>query len=496
MLGQIKSLIVALVLGGLVFVVAKPVWLKFMAQEDFRRRRGVWLFLTVCVFLSPNLWIYALIAAPTLLWAVSKDPNPAALYAALLFVAPAGGVFIPKLIELNHQVLLAICVALPALAASRGTAKPGMPRQPEDSSGALPSVLLFLFCTIQTVLFIRYESWTNVLRREISILLMIFVPFLLFRRGPRNLGGVREAVACLALSGAIMVPLAAFESVKGWQVYLEQARVWGAEVNPFSYLMRAGQLRAMVATGHSLDLGYVFAMCFCFCLYMQRVTEQKWQRVAIVASMWIGLLAAYSRGAWVTAIAMMMAYLWLGPGGGGRVVKAVSVLGLLGLAVSSTGFGQRIIDSLPFIGTVDTANTEYRQRLFTRSLELIPDHPWFGDLLVKERMQDLMQGQGIIDLVNGYLKVALLNGLVTLAVLLLFLLIVTNRTISAARRMRQSDPDSYMLGMNMAACVVGTLLFAWGAGFPNYLWLLAGLCTAYAGMTNHRQVGAGYSSKK
>src|SRR5688572_11293762 len=98
MLNHIKALVVILVLASLVFAVAKPVCLKYMAEEDFMRRRNVWLVLTICVFLSPNFWLYALVAAPLTFWAGRKDPNPAALYAVLLFAAPAASVFIPKLI--------------------------------------------------------------------------------------------------------------------------------------------------------------------------------------------------------------------------------------------------------------------------------------------------------------------------------------------------------------------------------------------------------------
>jgi hypothetical protein len=77
---NLRDLIAVLVLSSIVFKLAKPVALLFSSEQDFSRRRNLWYVLTVAAFLSPNIWLYILVAAPFLLVSGRKDSNPAALY--------------------------------------------------------------------------------------------------------------------------------------------------------------------------------------------------------------------------------------------------------------------------------------------------------------------------------------------------------------------------------------------------------------------------------
>jgi hypothetical protein len=79
MLINIKALIVVLTAAIAVFVIAKPICLRFMSEQNFARRRNIWLALTIAAFLSPNFWIFAVGALALLTWGGHKDPNPLAL---------------------------------------------------------------------------------------------------------------------------------------------------------------------------------------------------------------------------------------------------------------------------------------------------------------------------------------------------------------------------------------------------------------------------------
>ena len=76
MIFSIKAMIVVLALGVMVFRFGKPIALLFSSEPDFNRRRNVWFVLTATAFLSPNFWLFVLIAAPLLLWAGRKDRIP------------------------------------------------------------------------------------------------------------------------------------------------------------------------------------------------------------------------------------------------------------------------------------------------------------------------------------------------------------------------------------------------------------------------------------
>src|SRR5271170_2163891 len=118
MLVNLNALIVVFAIASVIFWLAKPVALQFSSDEDFSRRRNVWLTLTVVGFLSPNFWLFALVAAP-LLWRVGrKDSNPVAFYLLMLQVVPCIPVAIPLLgssglFSIDNYRLLAFCVLAP-----------------------------------------------------------------------------------------------------------------------------------------------------------------------------------------------------------------------------------------------------------------------------------------------------------------------------------------------------------------------------------------------
>src|ERR1700730_1695425 len=119
MFSSIKALIVVLTIAATIFYLAKPISLRFMSGEDFSRRRLVWFVLTAVSFVSPNIWVYVLVAVPLLVWARRNDSNPVALYLLMLHVIPPVAATIPVignhgLFSLDNYRLLALCVLLPA----------------------------------------------------------------------------------------------------------------------------------------------------------------------------------------------------------------------------------------------------------------------------------------------------------------------------------------------------------------------------------------------
>jgi hypothetical protein len=99
-------------------------------------------------------------------------------------------------------------------------------------------------------------------------------------------------------------------------------------------------------------------------------------------------------------------------------------------------------------------------------------------------MQDLRQGQGIIDIINAYVEVLLDNGFVGLSLFLAFILIAVMDAWTVSRRFRPIDVDMSLVGVVIVTCVLGTLVMLadgnLGTGPGRMFYALAAIATTYA----------------
>jgi O-antigen ligase len=487
-----KEMIVVVVIAAVMFALAKPIALRFSTEADFIRRRNVWFALTLTAFLSPSFWLYALVAVPLMAWAGRKDTNPVAFYLLLLHVIPPVPVDIPvvginELFALDNYRLLTFSMLIPVAWRIRRSKDPARIRRFEAMD-----LLLFAYGALQIALYIPPDmpghvllpdSPTNMMRRAFLFYVDVYLLYYVTSRSCTSRRAIVEAQAAFCLACVVMAVLAIFETGKHWLVYVDLAKSWSTDPTLGVYLLREGSLRAQASSGHSLALGYLLAIAFGFWLYLKSNIPARRTRIAVAILLWLGLICAYSRGPWIGAIAIYFAFAALRPRA--RLLKAASVAVILAGAITMTPIGTRVINALPFTGgTVASETFKYRERLAERSWELIKAHPYFGDQLAYTEMEDLRQGQGIIDVVNTYAGVALNKGLVGLSIFVLFILTALMKAYRASRAAMQSDADHAFLGASLVACVLGTLLMIENAslilGYDRLFWVLAGFCAAYA----------------
>ena len=482
MLTNLKALIVVLAIAMAVFIIARPICLRFMAEDDFARRRNVWFALTLTAFASPSFWLFVLLAAPVLAWGARKDTNPVAFYVIVMhLISPTVGFHIPvvgvnNLFELDLYRILSIVVLIPAAwRLMRSTDK--------SAFGKLvwTDVLILAYGVLQLVYLIPYESPTNTLRRGFLFLIDVLVVYFVVSRTCTNRRAIVDTMASFCVASAILAPLALVETLKNWLLYGSIAVEWGVSL-PWDWLFRGDRLRAQVSLGHSLALGYVLAMAFGFWLYLHSHVQSRSLAAAVAIWMWVGLLAAYSRAPWVVAVATFFAYLALGPFGFARLSMALFASALVFGLVLVSPIGERVVDNLPFVGTVDAETVAFRQRLAATSWELIQKNPFFGDPFVILQLESLRNAQNTIDLVNTYAAIGLFHGLVGLCLFLApFLVGMWNVRRS---HKRSAEPDLSLLGANLIACMFGTLVMmatgSFGTVLAKMYYVLAGLAAGYA----------------
>ena len=492
---RLKELIYVLIIAVIIFRLAKPIALQFSSQSDFARRRTVWLILTIAAFLSPNFWLFALIAAPLLYWGGNRDSNPVAFYLVLLTVIPPVDFSIPVLginwlFDLNIYRLLAFFVLIPAAMRLRRT----QGGDNAESQFGKMDLLLLGFLALQVLLYVppdipghapEPDSATNMLRRAFLAVVDVYVVYYVASRSCRTRELIAEALAGYCLCCALSAAIAMFEAARSWLLYADIARDWTGNPGWGFYLMRGGALRAMAATGHPLALGFMLALAFGFWLYLRTRIASRIARVGGTLLFWGGLLAAYSRGPWLGAIVVYLSFAILRPRAFTKLVKAAAYVGILLGGILISPLGDRITSVLPMMGgTVDASNVLYREQLMTRSWELITDNPLFGDQLAYLKLSDLRQGQGIIDFVNTYAAVAVFYGFVGLSLFVAFILLALSRAWRARARILTLDSDLGFLGAALVASMVGTLLLlavnSLGGCTEKAVYLLAALAIGYA----------------
>lgn len=484
MLTNLKALIVVLAIAIAVFIVAKPLCLRFMAEDDFTRRRNVWFVLTLTAFISPSFWVYVLVAMPLLAWSARKDSNPVALYVLVMCVIPPIRIDIPAVIvheffQLSNFRVLAFAVLIPT--AWR------LMRSTDKTTLTLMDKLILAYVGLVLILLIPYESFTNTLRRGFLLSIDVLVLYFVVSRTCTGRRAIAEAMASFCMAAAVFAPLALFESLKRWILYGGIAAMWGTPIE-FDYLFRDNILRAQVTAGQAIRLGYLMAIAFGFWLYLrsrvQSTPRSTYVTTAVASWMWLGLLAAYSRGPWLVAAVIFFAFLAIGPGGSGRLFKGLAITGLVSGLILVSPIGEHVINNLPFIGKVGAANVAYRQHLAEAAWQLIKRNPFFGSPYVLLYLEHLRQGQGIIDIVNTYAAIGMYYGLVGLGLFLGPVLVGMWNVWQLVRSSAGSDPDLSLLGVIIIACMVGTLLMFGVGGFnpiiQRVFYLLVGFTAAYS----------------
>jgi O-antigen ligase len=388
------------------------------------------------------------------------------------------------LFDADFRILLSFCVMAPvALRVFRA--------RDHARTGALKlmDTLLLAYCALTSVFFIHTEikpgvlmsaTPTDCLRRAFEAFFSLVVPYYVISRSSKSREALLDTLASYCLGCGLLAAIAIFEGTRGWLLYDELSKRWspGGET---SYLFRAGSVRAMASTGHSLALGYFLAIAYGFWLPLQAYVKSATWRWAVTSLLWLGLIAAYARGPWMGAVVIYLAFAALRPRALSGLLKAAGAAALLSIPLALSSLGDRIARVLPFLGGKVDSNILYRQALFDRSWQIIQQSPLFGDPYALLKMQDLRQGEGIIDLVNAYVVILLNNGFIGLFVYVSFIFIALVNAWSVGRQPAQADSKFSSVGAGLVACILGTLLMIAFCGSSDLMiCILAALAAAYA----------------
>lgn len=483
----------------MVFAVVRiPITAGPCTEQDFKRRRNTWYFLTLSAFLAHNFWLFILVATIGLVYALKTESNRYALYLGLMLTLPQLTASIPglgvvnKIFAIDQLRLLALVILLPAYLSLRR--HPGV-----EPFGSLwcDRLLIGIFLA-ELLLTVPYRSLTSVVRDSILYKFTdVFLTYYVASRSLRSVRAFRDALGAFVLGALVFSAVLAFESVRNWLLYRSVDDALGV-VQGFGgiYLRRAGLLRAEGTAGQAIVAGYTCAVAMGLFLYVGSTIKRWPWRTLCWLILLGGIVGALSRAPWLGAAMMLFIYLLFGPSPAMSLLKVLgALLACLPVAVFS-GFGATIIDFLPWVGTVDASTVEGRERLTTVAMKVIAQNFWFGnyDYATLPALEVLRDGSGIIDLVNTYIIIALKGGVVSLGLFVACALAAVLGVINALWRIRDRRDERHGLGRALLATLSGVLFVIATVSpiffvYPIY-WSLVGLSVGFRRMVLQGEVRA------
>jgi O-antigen ligase len=181
---------------------------------------------------------------------------------------------------------------------------------------------------------------------------------------------------------------------------------------------------------------------------------------------------------------LILAYIATGRNVGTNLAKFVIIGAAVLVPLLLSPFGSRLTDFLPFIGSIDAGSVTYRETLWDHAIVVIERNPWFGtnDYRSTPELQEMMQGEHIIDVVNTYLVIALGSGLVGLSLFLSFFasILVGLWRVLKIEAVRETGLETYVRSsIAILGAIMVTIATASSIDYIPYIyWSFAGLSVA------------------
>lgn len=482
---------VILAIATAVFAIAKsPITFQSCTEQDFKRRRNLWFFLTLSAFLAHNFWLFALVVTCGLAYALRTESNRYALYLGLMLALPYFGKAIPgfgvvnELFTITQLRLLALIVLLPTYLVLRK--QPGV----EPFGTLLCDKLLLCIFALEIVLTLPQRTFTSVMRDSVLYNFTdVFLTYYVASRSLRSIQAFRDAFGAFVAGAMVFCIILVFESGRNWLLYRAVDDALGASlVSGGIYLRRAGLLRAEGTAGQSIVAGYTCAVAIGMFFYVAGLIRSVAWRGICAAILLLGLIAALARAPWLGSFLMLVIFLLLGPSAVQNMLKLAGVLIVAAIALVLSGADDTVIDFLPWVGTVDSSTVEGRERLATVALQVVRDNLLFGryDFGQLPALEVLRDGSGIIDIVNTYLIIALKGGITSLGLFIGFIVVALVGVVGGLMKVSDRRDERHALGRSLLATLLG-VLFVIATVSPIFLvypiyWSLAGLAVGYGRM--------------
>lgn len=491
---HIQALIVISIATFTTFGLLRKFALPYVTSVDFYVWRNAILIITAFLFLSSNFWLFLSLIFLYIIYLKKKIKAPALLFCILLFAAP---IHMSKVIgvinfEMNYVRLIALIILLPAYLKINLNPKTLKFGKNKADIFFIAYLFIFFICDI------RGTTVTDGLRHLLYLVIDTFLPYYILSRTVKTIEEINAVL--LALFAAILVcgNIGIFEHINQWLVYEMLNSIFNT-LGSSGYLGRGNDLRAVSSTGFPIVLGYMMTIAFGLFIYLKE-TEVKLSKITqiLVLGMVVGgLYAPVSRGPWVGAAVLYIAFILYNKNAIRNLLKVKLLAACVLIALAGTQLGDKLFNLLPFIGETEKHNVEYREKLFEVTMIIIERYPLLGsyNFLNEPEMTKLYQGNVSnaelkVDVVNSYIGIALAQGLVGLILFLGIFGAVLVSLIKSIRRAKKLPANYRLLGTTLLAIILSIMVMITTVSsiviIPVVNFAILGLAVAYTNIINSR----------
>lgn len=386
-----------------------------------------WGLLTAIAFVVSNPAAYFILTAFVLYQFCPRDIDERLLYYAAMLPAIPGVINwnvpfpgINFLVQLDYIKVLHLVILLPLLLKNHTPST-----QPDTSLQKLLKIspYITLYFVIIIILDWRENSFTNAGRHTLDILWVTGLVVLVFMRCCQTQKSIESLFFGLLMAACFLSVISLFQAATGWKFYTEIPRELSTQYgNIYKIHYSRGSFLRTSATMTPIPLGVYMAVATLL-LFKFRTQARSLLFIGAFAGLFVfSIYTTGSRAAFLCMVILFGLYLFFNPKLKSiRVPLAFFFVVLLFPFIGVGGSFGSFTEYDPY-GTF-----EYRMRLFSVSLELMKENFLFGLRYYKEHplMEQLIQGQGIIDVVNAYLHIVLRYGFLGLIFLALVIFTIS-----------------------------------------------------------------------
>jgi len=424
MFDQIRILFIIVLCGVVGFFIIKKVYKNQLSVTVFNHWLVTWIGIITVACLAGNYWLFAICVGLIGIYSVNYLKEDAIfLYLFLLPALPMLGNDLPGfagiriIMEFTYPRLLSLSILLPLFIRYKYKILP-------FNQGRVNRYFIWMMVYFFVIGSVRTDSGTDLLRSLVYIFLDSILPYFMVSRLVDSFERLNKAFIAIASSAIILSIVNIIEYFKYWFVYQEIYQSLNISSHSFSAyaMIRDGMVRSASVFSSPIVLGFFILVAFGASLGGRE--KKGFIGKVVLVLLLLALITSLSRGPWVGFMFLIFTIAWYSAKRGANFLKGLFFGGVGGIVLLLSPVGNKIINLLPFVGSVDSGNVGYRADLFSSSLEVIGNNLLFGtqNFLAAPELQHLMQGQGIIDIVNTYLQIALEFGLVGLLLFLAFFL--------------------------------------------------------------------------